>query len=207
MPASPSLSWKKDNSESILFKDSNKIDKTRPSVNYAKGWLDQSFLIPGLVVWSTTVYLTIFDLVTNKRTNDQTLPGDLSASLHLTSEKVVFCKKKDIYAGLVGLAYPSLPCFCVTFEYIKGDFVTYTNNLILSHLNTRTLFFVTFEHLKASFVTRKCKKCDIVWNVTRHLPLQMLRLENRGRQLTICIMSLPPRKPNLKYQKYQRNTK
>ena len=71
--------------------------RTRPSVNYAKDWLDHSFPFPGLI-WSEKefyvgydyygavnnhfpVYWAIFGMVTskNKRTTKQ--PGDPSASL------------------------------------------------------------------------------------------------------------------------------
>ena len=53
---------------------------TRPSVNYAKDWLDQSFLFPGLVESEKgftldvitrglfPVYLAIFSMVINKST-------------------------------------------------------------------------------------------------------------------------------------------
>ena len=77
--------------------------KLDPSVNYAKDWLDQLFLIPGLekgiihgchhygavnnhfpVYWAICLVT-----VTPNRTNNQL--GDSRASLLLTSEKTVFC--------------------------------------------------------------------------------------------------------------------
>ena len=73
---------------------------TRPSVNYAKDWLDHSFLFPGLV-WSEKefhfecdhegavnnhflAHWAIFGMVTNEQS------GDPSASLLLTSVKRQF---------------------------------------------------------------------------------------------------------------------
>ena len=84
-----------------------KIKTTRPSVNYAKDWLDQLLLIPGLVLSGRekgiaygsdhygainnhfTVYWAIFGMVTNKHPNTE--PVDPRASELLTSEKAVFC--------------------------------------------------------------------------------------------------------------------
>ena len=84
------------------------MQRGRLSVNYAKDWLDQLFLFPGLV-WKTFFYLecghwgaiqshfhvneAIFGMVTNKQPNIQL--DDPSASLLLTSEKAVFCKKSQ----------------------------------------------------------------------------------------------------------------
>ena len=54
------------------------------------------------------VYQAIFGLVTNNRRNEQ--PGDLSASLLLTSEKAVFCNFiNDIVTR--GLVYVEVDCF------------------------------------------------------------------------------------------------
>ena len=106
--------------------------------------------------------------------------------------RLSFAKKEN-------MCRPTHRCFAFV-SHLNTLKVILSHTQTICHIWTPELFFVTFEHLKASFVTRKCTKCDIVWNVTRHLALQILRLENRGRQLTICIMSLPPRKPNLKYQ-------
>ena len=82
---------------------------TRPSVNYAKDWLDHSFLFPGLkksftldviTRWqSTSIFLCIKPFSawwwtneqTNKRTNEQL--GDPRASLLLSSEKAILCKQ------------------------------------------------------------------------------------------------------------------
>ena len=78
--------------------------QARPSVNYAKDWLDQLiFLFPGLVwkrflpsMWSLGVSQQPFSCVLgnfphgdDNQTNEQ--PGDPSASRLLTSEKAVFC--------------------------------------------------------------------------------------------------------------------
>ena len=83
--------------------------QTRPSFNYAKDWLDQLLLIPGLVLSGRekgitygsghygavnnhfTVYWAIFGMVTNKHQNTQ--PVDPRASELLTSEKAVFCNE------------------------------------------------------------------------------------------------------------------
>ena len=82
------------------------------SVNYAKDWLDQLFLFPGLekgfnygcdhygpVTNHFPVYWAIFGMVTTERTNEQ--PGDPSASLLLTSEKAVFCKNCPVIACII----------------------------------------------------------------------------------------------------------
>ena len=54
------------------------------------------------------MYQAIFGLVTNNRRNEQ--PGDLSASLLLTSEKAVFCNFiNDIVTR--GLVYVKVDCF------------------------------------------------------------------------------------------------
>ena len=86
-----------------MQKQSAKRELTRPGVNCAKEWLDQSFLFPGLEkllypwLWSLRCSQQPFPYVrgnfgrvTNEQTNDQS--GELRASLPLISEKVVFCK-------------------------------------------------------------------------------------------------------------------
>ena len=95
--------WEEINSINSIY------DRTRLSVNYAKDWLDQLFLFPGLV-WKTLFFTlnvvtggaiqshfhvneAIFGMVTNKQPNIQL--DDPSASLLLTSEKAVFCKKSQ----------------------------------------------------------------------------------------------------------------
>ena len=89
----------------LQWKDiKTKSETTRPSVNFAKDWLDQLFHIFGLGKGTSygcdhsravnnhfSVHLAIFGTVTTKRTTKQL--GDPSASLLLTSEKAVFCTK------------------------------------------------------------------------------------------------------------------
>ena len=65
----------------ILLKD------TRPSVNYAKDWLGQLFLFPGLV-WSSKGFRLY---AIHRKMVIECL--DPSVSLLLTSEKAVCCKK------------------------------------------------------------------------------------------------------------------
>ena len=65
-----------------------KVQRKRPSVNYAKDWLGQLFLIPGLIPWHEKgiaygcdhygavnnhfpVYLVIFGMLTLKRTTKE----------------------------------------------------------------------------------------------------------------------------------------
>ena len=150
MPASPSLSCKKTILKKKIFKDSRKMIKTRPSVNHAKGWLDHWSVIPHS--WSCCLVCVFghFRHGDKQTANQVILVQDCSWPVRRQS-----CAKKEIYALHASL---SLSCFCVTFEYVKGDFVTF---------DRKQSNFVTFEHLKASFVIWKCKKCDIVWNVTR----------------------------------------
>ena len=71
---------------------------TRPSVNHAKDYIGQLFLIPGLVwsgkgyhlwMWSLWGSQQPFCCVTTTRPNDQ--PCDPSLSLLLNREKAVFC--------------------------------------------------------------------------------------------------------------------
>ena len=64
-----------------------KVQRKRPSVNYAKDWLGQLFLIPGLIPWhekGIAYGCDHYGTVNNQ-------PGDSRASLLLTNEKAVFC--------------------------------------------------------------------------------------------------------------------
>ena len=90
--------------KSEMQKPSAKRELTRPGVNCAKEWLDQSFLFHGLAkvfypwLWSLRCSQQPFPfvrgnfgMVRNEQTNDQS--GELRASLPLISEKAPFCNR------------------------------------------------------------------------------------------------------------------
>ena len=171
MPASPSLSCKKTIINKLFSKDSRKLIKRRPKCQLCKRLAWP--ILPHS--WSCCLLCVLGHFRHgDKQTTNQVI---LVQACSWPVRRQSFAKKK-IYAGL--------PCF---LEFLILSHLN-ANNLILSHLNTWNLL-LSHENAKSVIL------CE---NLTRHLPLQMLRLENRGRQLTICIMSLPPRKPNLKYQ-------
>ena len=107
-----SIIWEGERSASCSLRPMLLQTKTRHSVNYAKDWLDHSFLFPGLV-WSEKrvslwmwplggssnhfpVYWAIFGMVTNEQ------PGDPSASLLLTSVRRQSFAIVDLIQSLCG---------------------------------------------------------------------------------------------------------
>ena len=71
-----------------------KIDKTRPSVNYAKDWLPLIFPVwRGVSIMDVITVgqsIAIFSMVTIQQL------GDPSANLLVTSQKAVFCNNTHV---------------------------------------------------------------------------------------------------------------
>ena len=122
-PPDVPLSWAiKKASQTKSSTKYHRKSRTRPSVNYAKHWLDQLFLISGLVwsgkciyhlwMWSLRdsqqPFFCVFGQFRHGDTQPTNQPGDPCASLPLICEKSVFCNSNRLKSSCCGLFKCSL---------------------------------------------------------------------------------------------------